>query len=230
MRLSLFVAKSGYASRRKADILIEDGQVEVNGIVVREPYFQVDPGDIVKARGKKLTISEKIYLAFNKPEGVTTTLQDKFAEKKVMDFIPQKFNGVFPVGRLDKNSSGLLILTNDGDLCYRLTHPKFFVEKEYFIRVCGLMPDNVCLLAKKGIIDEGEHLKAKFVKIVKRDKQSTVCEVVVCEGKKRHIRRLFSGLGFPVMELRRIRIDRLLLGDLKSGEYRVISKEMIADP
>jgi len=227
MRLSLFVAKSGYASRRKADILIEDGQVEVNGVVVREPYFQVEPEDNVKACGKKLTVSEKIYLVFNKPEGVTTTLQDKFAEKKVMDFLPRKFNGVFPVGRLDKNSSGLLILTNDGDLCYRLTHPKFSVEKEYLIRVCGSMPDNVSLLAKKGIVDEGEHLKAKSVSVIKRDKQSTVCVVVVCEGKKRHIRRLLAGLGFPVMELKRIRIDRLLLGDLKPGEYRIISKEKI---
>jgi len=228
MRLSLFVAKSGYASRRKADILIEDGQVEVNGVVVREPYFQVEPEDNVQVCGKKLIVREKIYLVFNKPEGVTTTMQDKFAEKKVMDFLPKKFNGVFPVGRLDKNSSGLLILTNDGDLCYRLTHPKFSVEKEYLIRVGGFMPDNVCFLAQKGIVDEGEHLKAKSVSVIKRDKQATVCGVVVCEGKKRHIRRLFAGLGFPVMELKRIRIDRLLLGDLKPGEYRVISKEMIA--
>ncbi|MDD5526180.1 MAG: S4 domain-containing protein, partial [Candidatus Omnitrophica bacterium] len=109
MRLSLFIAKSGHASRRKADLLIADGKVRVNGRVVREPYFQVGPEDSVETGGKRLSVVEKLYLALNKPEGVTTTLEDRFADKKVTDLLPEKFRGVFPVGRLDKNSSGLLI-------------------------------------------------------------------------------------------------------------------------
>lgn len=227
MRLSLFVAKSGYASRRKADALIQDGKVEVNGAVVREPYFRVGPRDMVKACGKRLVCGGKVYLIFNKPEGVTVTLQDRFAEKKVTDFLPDKFRGVFPVGRLDKNSSGLLILTNDGDLCYRLTHPKFSVEKEYIIRVRGAVPDDIRLRAERGVVDEGERLKAGSVDIMKRDEGSSLCRVIVCEGKKRHIRRLFAGLGFPVRELKRVRIGPLRLGGLKCGEYREISREMI---
>ncbi|NLE91152.1 MAG: rRNA pseudouridine synthase [Elusimicrobia bacterium] len=227
MRLSLFIAKSGHASRRKADLLIADGKVRVNGRVVREPYFQVGPEDSVETGGKRLSVVEKLYLALNKPEGVTTTLEDRFADKKVTDLLPEKFRGVFPVGRLDKNSSGLLILTNDGDLCYRLTHPRFEVEKEYVIRVSGFVPDDVDIRARKGVIEGGEHLKALSALIIKRDKKSTLCRVVVCEGKKRHIRRLFLGLGFPVLELKRVRIAGLRLGDLKAGEYRVITKEMI---
>jgi len=146
----------------------------------------------------------------------------------VVDFLPAKFKGVFPVGRLDKNSSGLLILTNDGDLCYRLTHPKFSVEKEYIARVSGIFRQDDCLRAKKGVIDEGEHLKVSDIKILKTEKQDTVCGVIVCEGKKRHLRRLFSGLGFPVKELKRIRIGRLYLGDLPPGEYRIVEKDELA--
>ena len=225
MRLSLFIAKSGYASRRKADDLIQAGKVEVNGKVVAEPYFRVSEEDVVIVNGKTLILSGHVYLAFNKPEGVTTTLQDKFAEKKVTDYLPEKYKGVFPVGRLDKNSSGLLILTNDGDTCYRLTHPKFSVEKEYVVRVSGSVREEDCEKAKKGVVDEGEHLKIKTMRILKADKQTTTCGVIACEGKKRHIRRLFAGLGFSVLELQRIRIGSLVLGDLKPGEYRVIKKE-----
>lgn len=225
MRLSLFIAKSGCASRRKADALIEEGKVEVNGRIVREPYFRVNPGDMVKACGKPLHIIEQVYIILNKPAGVTTTLQDKFAEKKVVDLLPVKLKGVFPVGRLDKNSSGLLILTNDGDMCYRFTHPKFGVEKEYIARVSGMLRQEDCRRAKEGVIDEGEHLKVNSIRILKSEKQSTVCGVIVCEGKKRHIRRLFAGLGFPVIELKRVRIGNLKLGDLKPGEYRLVKKE-----
>ncbi|MDD5669573.1 MAG: pseudouridine synthase [Candidatus Omnitrophica bacterium] len=228
IRLSLFISKSGYTSRRKADALIEEGKVEVNGTVVKEPFFRVNQDDKVKVCGKSLDTGRgKVYIVFNKPEGVTTTVEDKFAERKVVDFLPAKFKGIFPVGRLDKNSSGLLILTNDGDLCYRLTHPKFRVEKEYIVRVSGLVKADDCLRAKKGLVDEGEHLKVEAIRIIKSEEQTTVCNVIVCEGKKRHIRRLFRGLGFPVLELKRIRIGGLRLGDLKSGEYREVMKEVI---
>ncbi len=225
MRLSLYVSKSGYASRRKADVLIETGKVEVNGAIVREPYFRVNPGDEVKACGKLLRISEQVYIVFNKPAGVTTTVQDKFAERKVTDFLPAQCKGVVPVGRLDKNSSGLLVLTNDGDMCFRLTHPKFAVEKEYIARVSGIFRQEDCRRAEKGIVDEGDHLKVQSIRIMGSEKQDTVCGVIVCEGKKRHIRRLFSGLGFPVLELKRIRIGGLKLGALKPGEYRIVKKE-----
>ena len=130
MRLNLFIAKTGVASRRGADLLIKSGKVIVNGKKTQEPYLQVDKCDNVKVNGKAVTINEYVYFIFNKPCGVITTLRDRFADKKVIDFFPKEFKRIYPVGRLDKNSQGLIILTNDGDFCYRVTHPKFNLEKE----------------------------------------------------------------------------------------------------
>ena len=159
MRLNLFIAKSGYASRRKADCLIKGGKVKVNNQETLKPFLQVSNKDKVEVEGKVLRPKEHIYILFNKPKGVTTTLSDKFALKKVIDFFPRKFKGIYPVGRLDKQSCGLLILTNDGDFCYRLTHPKFSIEKEYLVELKGQISSNDCQRAKKGLNLDGEHLK-----------------------------------------------------------------------
>jgi len=137
MRLNLFVAKSGCASRRKADLLIKEGKVKVNGEVKSEPWFLVKEEDLVEISGKKIFPKNYVYLIFNKPRGVTTTCDDPFAKSKVVNFLPKKYKGVYPAGRLDKLSRGLLFFTNDGNLCYRLTHPKFGVEKEYLVFIEG---------------------------------------------------------------------------------------------
>ncbi len=227
MRLNLFISKTGYASRRKAGQLIEEGKVKVNDFKVCEPFFQVKEKDKIKVSGKLLEARKHIYILFNKPKGVTTTVCDRFAKQKVLDFIPKKFNGIYPVGRLDKESCGLLILTNDGDLCYKLTHPKFSIEKEYLLKLAGNLTSYECRKAKKGVKSEGEHLKVDYIKILYRENDKSLCSVVICEGKKRQLRRLFKALGFIVKEIKRVRIGKLALGSLKSGEYRQIEKSRI---
>jgi len=227
MRLNLFIAKSGYASRRKADCLIKEGKVKVNNKGVLKPFLQVSNKDKVEVEGKALRPKEHIYILFNKPKGVTTTLSDKFALKKVIDFFPKKFKGVYPVGRLDRQSCGLLILTNDGDFCYRLTHPKFSIEKEYLVELKGQISPGDCQRAKDGLNLDGEHLKVKSIRVLSSRENRTLCKVVISEGKKRHLRRLFKALGFLVRELKRVRIGRLVLGSLRTGKYRLIEgKEM----
>lgn len=228
MRLNLFISKAGVASRRKADILIKDGKVAVNAKVTREPFFSVEERDKVTVEEKLITPQEHIYIIFHKPCGVTTTLGDKFAPRKIIDFLPKELKGVYHVGRLDKNSCGLIILTNDGNLCYHLTHPKFEIEKEYLVKVTGKIMTKVdCDKAKQGIEDEGDFLKVKNIEILKQDKNESFAKAIICEGKKRHLRRLFKGLGFTVKHLERVRIGRLKLGNLKQGEYRLIEKEKI---
>jgi len=225
MRLNLFIAKSGYASRRKADCFIKEGKVRVNTKEVLQPFLQVGNKDKIEVEHKLLRLKELTYILFNKPKGVTTTLSDKFALKKVIDFFPKKFKGIYPVGRLDKQSCGLLILTNDGDFCYRLTHPKFSIEKEYLIELRGKISPSDCQRAKNGLNLEGEHLKVKSIKILTSHGNETICKVIISEGKKRHLRRLFKALGFFVEELKRVRVGGLVLGNLETGEYRLIKGE-----
>ncbi|UCD15182.1 MAG: rRNA pseudouridine synthase [Candidatus Omnitrophota bacterium] len=227
MRLNLYIAKGGVVSRRGADRLIKEGKVRINGRIVREPFYRVTEKDSVTVKEKKVIFKENIYIIFHKPEGVITTLKDKFADKKIMDLLPARFEGVYPVGRLDKNSSGLIILTNDGQLCYALTHPKFEVEKEYLVRVRGKLSQDSCRRAEKGVVDEGDLLRVKKVKIIRASAERSLCKVVVSEGKKRHLRRLFKQLGLPVLQLKRVRIGNLRLGSLREAEYKIVEKERI---
>jgi len=220
MRLNLYIAKAGIASRRRADELIKSGKVTLNNRKVDKPFIQVGSDDTVRISGKLLKPKEYTYLLFNKPKGVTTTLSDKFAAKTIADFIPKQYKGVYPVGRLDKNSSGLLILTNDGDFCYRLTHPKFLIEKEYLVKLKGALTVSDRQKAKIGVKDERELLTVKKIKVLKKSQDNTLCKVIITEGKKRHLRRLFKQLGYPVIELKRLRVDKLTLGNLRPGKCR----------
>jgi len=222
MRLNVFIAKSGYCSRRKAGVLIKEGKVRVKGKIIIEPFFDTSGLDKVEIGKTIISLKEHIYILFNKPKGVTTTLSDRFAKRKIIDFFPKELSGIYPVGRLDKDSSGLLILTNDGDLCYKLTHPKFRVEKEYLARLKGKFEAVDCQKAVKGLRDEGDYLKVDKIKVLKKEKDETLCAVIVCEGKKRHLRRLFKGLGFEVKSLVRVRIGKLVLGSLKPGRYKIL--------
>ena len=150
MRLNAFIAHCGFSSRRSADELIKKGQVKVNGRVIKEPWFKVKEKDKVLVKGNWIRPKNFVYLAFYKPRGVVTTLKDKFASKTVNDYLSPSLKGVYPVGRLDKYSEGLLLLTNDGDFCYRLTHPKFRVEKEYFLELKGKVIPSDLKKALKG--------------------------------------------------------------------------------
>lgn len=227
MKLNVFIAKSGVLSRRKAADLIKDGKVTVNGKVSREPWLEVKHTDRVSVNRKTLNVEGNVYLVFNKPKGVTTTLEDRFAQKKIIDYIPKAMGRVYPVGRLDKLSRGLIILTNDGDLCYRLTHPKFEIEKEYMVLVNGEIGKDIIHKIKCGVWDKGDILRVKSVSIEDSGVAESRVRVIASEGKKRHIRRLFESLGFSVLDLARVRIGGLKLGKLKEGEFKVVDREAI---
>lgn len=222
MNLNVFLAKSGFCSRRDASVLVKEGKVVVNGKVVLEPWHKISAGDMVKANGRLLKQEKNVYIIFNKPKGVTTTLEDRFADSTVVDFIPKNLGRVYPVGRLDKPSRGLIILTNDGDLCYRLTHPKFEVEKEYFVTVKGRFDGSVISKLKRGVKDGEDILRVKSAYLEHADESRSRIRVIACEGKKRHLRRLFEDLGFEVTDLVRVRIGGLNLGSLKEGQFKVV--------
>ncbi|MBN2452765.1 MAG: rRNA pseudouridine synthase [Candidatus Omnitrophica bacterium] len=227
MKLNLFISRSGVCSRRDAAEFVKEGKVSVNGKVVREPWADVTEADSVTVGGKKLNTEKQVYILFNKPRGVTSTSEDKFAEKIIMEYIPRSFGRLYPIGRLDKPSRGLMILTNDGELCHRLSHPKYEVEKEYMVTVGGEADEALLKKLKKGVEDEGDILKVKSADIYKSWPGRAQIRVVVCEGKKRHLRRLFDRLGHKVFDLIRVRIGRIRLGDLKEGRFRVVDRKFI---
>jgi pseudouridine synthase len=227
MNLNAFLSRNGFCSRRKAAVIIKEGSVTVNGRTVAEPWYQVKDHDIVKAGGKPVGAKRHVYIVMNKPKGVTSTLEDRFALKKITDLIPQKFGRVYPVGRLDRESRGLIILTSDGDLCHRLTHPRFEVEKEYVVMVKGKVDEPMVRKLKKGVKEHDEVLKVKTARVEKCSEDKSVVRVVICEGKKRHLRRLFTFLGLDVKDLVRVRIAGLRLGELRDGKFIVFDKKEI---
>lgn len=227
MRLNVYLSKSGYCSRRHADPLIKERKVSVDGTIVDKPFYEVKDKSRVYVEGKEITLKSYVYIAFNKPKGITTTCRDKFAEKKIIDFFPENLKGIFPVGRLDKDTSGLIILTNDGELCQRVTHPKFQTEKEYRIILDKSLQQKDIQKAITGIKDDGDILKIKAINLFKEEVFQSSYGVVISEGKKRHLRRLFNALGYYVIDLKRIRIGNLRLSGIKSGEYKFLDKKEI---
>lgn len=224
MKLNAYLSRNGYSSRRKAAILVKDGKVTVNGKIVTEPWYEVRPADAIKAEGHSVVSKRHVYIIINKPKGVTSTLEDPFALRKVTDLVPAKFGRVYPVGRLDKDSRGLMILTTDGDLCYSLTHPKFEVEKEYVVTVKSPVDEILIKKIRRGVMDKGEMLKVKSATVEKSSPDKAIVRVVASEGKKRHLRRLFGFFGLDVVDLVRVRIAGLRMGDLKDGRFRVIER------
>lgn len=225
MRLNAYIAKSGFCARRKAAILVKEGKVKVGGKVVKEPYLEVKEGDVVTVAGRSLRVENPAYFMINKPRGLTSTAEDKFAEKKITDVIPRKYGRLYPIGRLDKDSRGLIILTNDGEFCYRLTHPKFEIEKEYIVLLEGSHTTAELEKIKKGVYDEPDLLKVKSFSVLYAKNNRTEVSVVVGEGKKRHIRRLFKALDLNVLDLKRVRIGNLKIGGLPEGAFRQLNKE-----
>lgn len=226
-RLNKYLARCGACSRRKADEEIKSGKVKVNGKIVREPFYNVSNEDSVYYKGKILKEKKLIYLCLNKPSGYVSTVKDRHAEKKVVDLIPGKYGRVFPVGRLDKDATGLLILTNDGNFANLIMHPRYQIEKEYEVVVDGILEKRDMEKARSGIIDEGEKLKIIKGKIIKKMRNKTKIRITLKEGKKREIKRIFGVLGYNVLQIKRIRIGSIKLGNLKEGEYREITADEI---
>jgi len=223
IRLQKFLSAAGIASRRQAEILISEGKVRVNGQIA-SIGSNIDPEeDKIEVGGKIIKPREKfIYLVVNKPASYTTTRADAHAEKTVYDLLPRELkNTVWPVGRLDKNSEGLLIFTNDGELTQKLTHPRFQHEKEYLVKTeNNLTPESIAKI-KKGVTIDGQLLTAKI------EGNGREFYATLREGKKRQIREMFRAVDSKVIFLQRIRENKLRLDNLKSGEWRYINKKNI---
>ncbi len=225
MRLQKALAEAGIASRRKAEELITSGQIKVNGVVITELGFKVSDTDEIFFNDELVVREDKVYLLLNKPKGYVSTVSDEKGRKTVLDLIDQKDvkERIYPVGRLDSDTAGLIILTNDGDLTYSLTHPKHEVEKEYLARVKGIVVRNKAKEIQKGVvIDDGYLAIPKEVRIVELDKefQTTLMSITLTEGKNREVRKIFEAAGHPVINLTRIRIANLTTEGVGRGYYR----------
>lgn len=223
IRLNKLIADSGLASRRHADRMIEEGQVSVNGKRVYELGIKVDPSaDHVLVNGKPLKKPlENIYALLNKPRGVLTTMEDPLGRPTIADYLEKVPGRVFPVGRLDWDSEGLLLLTNDGDFANRVTHPKAEVTKTYLVKLDGQPTSQDLQKLMRGVTIIGGKVAAKHVEKVKRPEGSDKYDwykIVITEGKNRQIRQMFEKIGFDVMKLQRVAIGRLRIGSVPRGE------------
>ncbi|MGI6588539.1 MAG: pseudouridine synthase [Peptococcia bacterium] len=224
-RLQKYLARCGVASRRKAEEMIKQGLVKVNGQAVLEMGFQVEPGkDQVEVQGKKVEPEKrKVYFLLNKPCRVVTTLNDPQGRKKVTDLIKGVPERVYPVGRLDYHSEGLLLLTNDGELTYHLTHPRFAIAKTYLVKVQGRVNKQNVERLQKGIELEDGLTQPALVKVRQCKQAETLLEITIREGRNRQVRRMCEKIGHPVITLKRLKFGPLALGNLKVGEYRELN-------
>lgn len=228
MRINKFLAEQGIASRRGADDLIREGRVTLNGKTAAAGD-NVEASDVVELDGKILSHKVKYeYYILNKPKGYVCTVSDDKERKTVIDLLPPGAGRVFPVGRLDYNTEGLLILTNDGELAYRLTSPKNEIPKTYLVRIEGSIAPAQLNRLRAGVeIEKGVVTKKCKINVVETDKKYTKLHVVLTEGKNREIRKMFEVVGKTVDFLKRIRIGNLTLTGLDRGKCRKLSQEKI---
>jgi len=228
MRINKYIAQAGIASRRKADELIAAGNVKVNGAVLKEPGYDVEEGDVVEVNGRRIESQEKkVYILLNKPLGYVTTVSDDKERLTVMDLVKDVDARIFPVGRLDYNTSGMLIMTNDGDFAYKLTHPKHELTKTYRARVAGILSTEKVWKLRNGV-DIGGFVTSKArVDVVKGLPKSTIVDITIHEGKNRQVRKMFKAVGNNVQELERIAIGDIRLGRLAEGHYRKLTREEV---
>lgn len=221
MRINKYIAHSGYTSRRKADELIKANKVKINGKLITEPGIKVKDGDRVEVEGKLLSIEKKFYMKLYKPVGFITSNFDPYNEKDLNDLvdIDQRF---FAAGRLDKDSEGLLIITNDGDFTNNLIHPKFKLDKEYIVKIDRKLKDPQVKRFEKGLdIGNGEKTSDAILEYI----GDNTYRVIIHQGYNRQIRRMFKVFGAEVINLKRIRIGKIRLADLKEKEYRNFNDE-----
>lgn len=229
LRLQAFLARAGVASRRASEELIRTGRVSVNGKIVLEQGTKVDPQrDRVYADGQRVELSAPVWVMLNKPKGYVTTRDDPSGRRTVYDLLPSELHRLFHVGRLDRNSEGLLLLTNEGQLANRLLHPRYGVTKEYVVLVEGLPERDTLRQLVEGVEVEGEKLYADSVQIIDRPSSDVSrLRLVLREGRNREVRRMLEALGHPVKRLVRKRFGPLRLGQMRRGEWRHLTPEEI---
>ena len=217
-RLQKKIAESGYASRRKAEELIKAGKVYVNDILVTELGTKVSDKDIIRINDKVLEKEKKEYYILNKPRGYVSTTKDELIDTKAR---------IYPVGRLDYDTTGLLLLTNDGDFANRIMHPSHEIEKSYIAKLNGIITPSVLMRLKEGVEVDGILLKAKKAKLKKVNDNSSIVQIVITDGKNHQIKKMFEAVGLLVDKLKREREGIFTLDKLASGEYRKLTKEEI---
>ena len=222
MRLAKYLASAGVASRRASERIVRDGRVSVGGVSVTDPARDVTPDDTVTVDGRPVVpATERLVYALNKPAGVVSTARDTHGRPTVVSLVPRELR-LYPVGRLDADTTGLILLTNDGELAHRLTHPSFEVPKTYLATVANVPVREGALRALRGGVEleDGPTAPARVRKI-----STDALEITIHEGRKRQVRRMCEAVGHPVRRLERIRFGPLALGDLKPGAYRRLSGE-----
>ncbi len=228
-RLQKVIAKAGITSRRKAEELIMAGVVKVNGTVIRELGTKVSPKDLIEVNGQVIGKEKKVYYLLNKPRGVITSVSDEKNRKTVVDLIDCK-ERIYPVGRLDYDTTGVLLLTNDGDFANILMHPSHKIEKVYLAKVAGIVKGDTIHALENGVRLDGKLIKPSRVKLRKiHTKQNTsYVEVSIHEGMNHQVKRMFQAVGFEVLKLKRERLAFFDVKDLKSGQYRMLSPKEVA--
>lgn len=219
-RLQKVIANYGYTSRRKAEELILKGKVRVNGSIVRELGIKVEPSDTIEVEGTVLENTEKVYFLLNKPRGVITSVSDDKNRKTVVDLIHTN-KRIYPVGRLDYDTTGALLLTNDGELANKLMHPKNNIDKVYVAKVKGLIGKKELTKLANGVYLDGIKTSKGKARILKYDKKTdtSIVELTIHEGKNHQVKRMFEAIGYSVLKLKRESISFLSIKNLKSGEY-----------
>ena len=228
MRLQKFLAEAGVASRRASEKIILDGQVSVNGKVIRELGTKVDPDhDRVEVDGRRIKPKRKIYVALHKPRKFLCAREEGSPRRLVGDLLPREWNNLYSVGRLDYDSEGLIFLTNDGDFCLHLTHPRYGIRKTYIATVEGKVGHDTVRKLTQGILDAGENLKAEKAKLISATNSKSVVELEMSEGKNREVRRMFEAQGLTVTRLQRTKIGPIKLGELPEGKWRTLTDSEI---
>jgi len=224
-RIQKVIAQSGYCSRRKAEELIKNGLVTVNGNTVREMGYKVSGNDYIEVEGNSIMEKQdKVYYLLNKPRGIITSTKDDKDRKTVVDLINEN-KRIYPVGRLDYDTTGLVILTNDGTLANLLMHPKNNIDKVYIAKIEGIITSGNLKVLEKGVVIDGKKTSKSKAKILRIDKKNntSVVELTIHEGRNHQVKNMFKALGYCVIKLKRERIAFLTLEGLSSGDYRQLS-------
>ncbi len=228
VRLQKFLAEAGVASRRASEAIITASRVTVNGAVASELGFKVDPArDRVTVDGRPVRVKRKLYVALHKPPGYVCTRTDGLARDKIGDLLPKEWTELFSVGRLDCQSEGLIFLTNDGDFCLKLTHPRYGIVRKYVTRVEGRVTPEMLRRFTKGVSSEGEKLQARSARLISANNTTSVVELELTEGKNREVRRLLASENLTVLRLQRVQIGPIKLGELPAGRWRTLTETEI---
>jgi len=228
VRLQKFLAEAGVGSRRACEEFIQQGRVTVNGRVITGLGTKIESdSDRVAADGKSVVVEKKVYIVINKPPGFVCSSADTHGLKRVLDLLPPKMPRLYTVGRLDFDSEGLLLLTNDGSFSLRLTHPRYKRPKKYRVLVGGNWRAEMTARLLNGVVSDGERLRAASVALVRTDGVTTELELVLREGKNRQIRRMMTAVGRPVQRLVRVAVGDFELTDLEPGQWRYLKHEEV---